>query len=160
MDTPTPTLNTRMIGATCGHEMVFPSGLRVLVTRIPLQSPEGASQLAVFINTEDMGDTDHARDPNVPDTPGGIPEMEVALNDAVLYDVEPGSDGRDRARDYVAPLWIVEHVDNVTTGSSHVVGKIHAADRAKAESLANRYGLLPSMQTYRIRESTDPHWEV
>lgn len=75
-------------------------GLRVLICRVDL-GHDRPTQLAVFINTEDMGDTDHTRDPSSPaaaDRAGGIPEMQVCLGDAVLYDCEPGTNGVDKAR--------------------------------------------------------------
>lgn len=77
-----------LIGQTFdGWEMIFGDGLRVLVTRVDINASvvDDKTQLAVFINTEEMGERDHE-----PDPAGGLkPLMEVLLNDAVLYDEEP-----------------------------------------------------------------------
>lgn len=67
-----------------GTLVTMPDGLSVRITRVPLDGALGLAeskrtQLSVFVNTEDM-DTDH-RD--------GKPLMQVVLNDATLYDVEP-----------------------------------------------------------------------
>lgn len=62
------------------YKLEFEDGLSVWITRIPLD--EGRTQLAVFINTEDM-------DENGEDHDNGIPLMQVLLNDATLYDKEP-----------------------------------------------------------------------
>lgn len=115
-----PTLNhktSRMdsdqVGTLDGYEMEFPTGLRVLVTRVPLVGGDGLthteySQLSVFINTEDMGDTDHFVQGGEDEFAQGMtPEMQVLLNDATLYDCEPGSGGKDRAQHYAPPVWAV-----------------------------------------------------
>lgn len=67
-------------------EVVTADKLRVLITRVAASEDADATQLSVFINTEDM-DVDHY---------GGTPEMQVCLNDASLYDCEPGTAGVDR----------------------------------------------------------------
>lgn len=64
--------------------VVMPDGLRVHITRVPLDGATSLAeskrtQLSVFILTEGMGDADHD---------AGKPLMQVALNDATLYDEE------------------------------------------------------------------------
>lgn len=68
-----------------GTTVVTPDGLRVYITRVPVDGATSLAeskrtQLSVFILTEGMGDTDHD---------AGKPLMQVALNDATVYDEEP-----------------------------------------------------------------------
>lgn len=58
--------------------LIFDNELHIMVARVELN--EDRSQLSIFINTESM-ETDHD---------DGTPEIQVCLNDATLYDREPG----------------------------------------------------------------------
>lgn len=71
--------------AVGGYMLVYEDGLNILVGRVDIDDDQ--QQLTVSINTEDM-------DPNGLDHFSGEPMMQVLLNDATLYDVEPaGPDG-------------------------------------------------------------------
>lgn len=65
-----------------GVQVRMPNGLDVFITEVIL-GPHAPDQPSVFINTEEMsgGGLD-----------GGMPEIQVCLNDATLYDREPGGE--------------------------------------------------------------------
>jgi hypothetical protein len=87
--TTTPTLRTHDLDDG-DAKLIMPNGLNIMVTRVPLAFGEDDynsnldhTQLTVSVNTEDM-EQDHD---------DGTPIMQVLLNDATLYDVEPGPNG-------------------------------------------------------------------
>jgi hypothetical protein len=64
-------------------EVASPEGMLVRITRVPLA--DGDTQLSVFINSEEMTVDVGGED-------GSEPEIQVLLNDATLYDREPGKE--------------------------------------------------------------------
>ena len=52
-------------------------------------------------------------------------------------------------------IYTVEHVLNVTTGASRVVGQVVAPDHEQATERAVEQGLIPFFQTYRLRLRED-----
>jgi hypothetical protein len=111
-------------------DLTLKNGLRITVARVELASSQ-ETQLSVFINTEDL---DPASDPQFK---GGIPQMQICLNDATLYDCEPNTEGEDKSPGAAGSANWEQFVAAVEAGEDPLAAAASAGGKA-AESAAEK----------------------